>query len=140
MRNSLKLSAALAAIALATSLAACAKKDKPADVQEQVAEAPKTVYGTWGVDTTQGDPAVRPGDDFARYANGKWIDTFQIPADLPASSPSPNFVSTPKATSRRSSRNSPRKSRRRVRSNKKSAATTKRGWKKRRSTPPALRR
>ncbi len=82
MKASLKLGAALAAIALATSLAACAKKDKAADSQIEV-EAPKTAYGTWGVDTTQGDPAVRPGDDFARYANGKWLDTFEIPADLP---------------------------------------------------------
>ena len=83
MKVSLKLTTALAAIALATSLAACAKKDKPADAQEQAVEAPKTVYGSWGVDTTQGDPSVRPGDDFARYANGKWLDTFEIPADLP---------------------------------------------------------
>ncbi|MFZ5616322.1 MAG: M13 family metallopeptidase [Pseudomonadota bacterium] len=83
MKTGLKLSAALAAIALATSLAACAKKEKAAEPQEQVSEAAKTAYGTWGVDTTQGDPAVRPGDDFARYANGKWLDTFEIPADLP---------------------------------------------------------
>lgn len=83
MKTSLKLGAALAAIALATSLAACAKKDKTPDTQEQVAETPKTAYGTWGVDIAQGDPSVRPGDDFARYANGKWLDTFVIPADLP---------------------------------------------------------
>jgi endothelin-converting enzyme/putative endopeptidase len=84
MKPSLKLSAAVAALIAATAVGACAKKqdaNKPA--AEIVAEAPKTVYGTWGVDITQGDPAVRPGDDFARYANGKWLDTFEIPADLP---------------------------------------------------------
>ena len=82
MKSSLKVSAAIAALIAATAIGACTKKpeaDKPADV---VAEAPKTAYGTWGVDTTQGDPAVRPGDDFARYANGKWLDTFEIPSDL----------------------------------------------------------
>ncbi len=83
MKRSLKLGAAVAAIVLATSLAGCARKDKPADPQSGSAEAPKTVYGSWGVDTTQGDPATRPGDDFARYANGKWLDNFEIPADLP---------------------------------------------------------
>ncbi len=83
MKRRLKLGAAMAAIALATAIGACAKKEKPAEPQEQAAEAPKTVYGSWGVDTTQGDPATRPGDDFARYANGKWLDTFEIPADLP---------------------------------------------------------
>jgi endothelin-converting enzyme/putative endopeptidase len=83
MKSSLKLGAALAAIAIAASISACAKKDKPAEPQQAAAEAAKTAYGTWGVDTTQGDPSVRPGDDFARYANGKWLDTFEIPADLP---------------------------------------------------------
>jgi endothelin-converting enzyme/putative endopeptidase len=29
------------------------------------------------------DTAVAAGDDFNRYANGSWIDTFEIPADLP---------------------------------------------------------
>ncbi len=27
------------------------------------------------------DPAVKPGDDFFRYVNGKWLSTFEIPAD-----------------------------------------------------------
>ena len=40
--------------------------------------------GTWGVDLTTRDTTVKPGDDFYRYANGKWLDSFEIPADLPA--------------------------------------------------------
>mgnify|MGYP001280717173 CR=1 FL=1 len=82
-KRDLKLSAALAAVAIAVSVAGCAKKDAAADKQEQSAQAQKAAYGDWGVDTSQGDPSVRPGDDFARYANGKWLDTFEIPADLP---------------------------------------------------------
>ena len=35
--------------------------------------------GTWGVDLTTRDTSVKPGDDFYRYANGKWLDTFEIP-------------------------------------------------------------
>ncbi len=82
MKNSLRLSVALAALALAASVGACAKKEPTGEPQAEAAAAPKPYYGTWGVDTAQGDPAVAPGDDFARYANGKWLDTFEIPADL----------------------------------------------------------
>ncbi len=34
-----------------------------------------------GVDRTYIDTAVRPQDDFYRFVNGKWLDTFVIPAD-----------------------------------------------------------
>lgn len=34
-----------------------------------------------GVDMQFVDRAVRPQDDLYRYLNGKWLDTFQIPAD-----------------------------------------------------------
>ena len=27
------------------------------------------------------DTSVKPGDDFYRYVNGKWLDRFKIPAD-----------------------------------------------------------
>ncbi len=35
----------------------------------------------WGLDLSARDPAVRPGDDFYRYADGHWLDTHKIPAD-----------------------------------------------------------
>ena len=34
-----------------------------------------------GVETAYVDPAVRPQDDLYRHLNGKWLDTFQLPAD-----------------------------------------------------------
>src|ERR1700730_4156931 len=37
--------------------------------------------GAWGLDLTAHDTSVKPGDDFFRYADGKWIDTNQIPPD-----------------------------------------------------------
>lgn len=40
-----------------------------------------TRYGTWGIDLAGMDPAVKPGDDFFRYVNGKWAATAQIPPD-----------------------------------------------------------
>jgi len=44
----------------------------------------KPMYGTWGFDAAGGDPSVKPGDDFFRYANGHWLDTNEIPSDKPA--------------------------------------------------------
>ncbi|HXZ59355.1 MAG TPA: M13 family metallopeptidase [Steroidobacteraceae bacterium] len=37
--------------------------------------------GNFGLNLSGGDPSVKPGDDFARYANGRWLDTAQIPPD-----------------------------------------------------------
>jgi putative endopeptidase len=37
--------------------------------------------GAWGLDLGAHDTTVRPGDDFYRYADGKWIDTNPIPPD-----------------------------------------------------------
>jgi putative endopeptidase len=35
----------------------------------------------FGVDLTAMDTSVKPGDDFYRYANGRWLATAKIPAD-----------------------------------------------------------
>ena len=44
--------------------------------------APQVVrFGTWGVDLSTRDLRVSPGDDFQRYASGKWMDENDIPAD-----------------------------------------------------------
>jgi len=37
--------------------------------------------GAFGLDLTTLEPDVRPGDDFFAYANGKWLDSFEIPSD-----------------------------------------------------------
>jgi len=34
-----------------------------------------------GIDVAELDTSVRPGDNFFRYVNGKWIDRHEIPAD-----------------------------------------------------------
>src|SRR2546423_12056281 len=44
----------------------------------------KPQYGSWGFDSAGQDTAVKPGDDFFRYANGHWLDTHRIPGDKPA--------------------------------------------------------
>ena len=35
--------------------------------------------GSFGIDLSYQDPSVHPGDDFFRYANGKWLDSFELP-------------------------------------------------------------
>ena len=43
------------------------------------ADAPaKPELGTFGVDLSNRDLATKPGDDFDRYANGKWKDTYEL--------------------------------------------------------------
>ena len=38
-------------------------------------------WGAFGVQTRYIDKTARPGDDFNRYVNGKWLDATEIPAD-----------------------------------------------------------
>jgi putative endopeptidase len=47
------------------------------------AQEAKPQFGAWGFDIAGADPATKPGDDFFRYANGKWIDKTEIPSDKP---------------------------------------------------------
>lgn len=44
----------------------------------------RAAIGAHGLDLTAGDSSVRPGDDFFRYANGRWLDTTEIPSDRTA--------------------------------------------------------
>ncbi len=37
--------------------------------------------GSFGVDLSHQDDSVRPGEDFFRFANGKWLDSFELPSD-----------------------------------------------------------
>jgi predicted metalloendopeptidase len=63
--------------ALALLLAACGQ-DGQAPAPE-AAQAPAALKS--GVDVEGMDKRVRPQDDYFRYANGKWLETAQIPAD-----------------------------------------------------------
>ncbi|MEZ5918064.1 MAG: M13 family metallopeptidase [Parvularculaceae bacterium] len=91
MKPQLKLGAALVALAAFGAISACSQKqDATADTAAATPAAPeadtaaaKPVFGDWGIDLAQRDQTVAPGDDFARYVNGAWLDSFVIPADLP---------------------------------------------------------
>ena len=41
----------------------------------------KPQLGDFGVDLSAMDTSVKPGNDFYRYVNGKWMDRTEIPAD-----------------------------------------------------------
>src|SRR4051794_34026119 len=62
--------------------AAPAAAQQPAAASAAATAAPQVVhFGTWGVDISTRDLSVKPGDDFQRYASGKWMDANEIPAD-----------------------------------------------------------
>ena len=62
-------------VAAAAALFTACSKPAP------VTETAKPALGTFGVETAHMDDAVKPGDDFFKYANGKWLATFKMPAD-----------------------------------------------------------
>ncbi len=71
----------LSAVLLATSVLTFTlpARAQQADLAAKVPSV--THFGTWGVDISTRDLSVNPGDDFQRYAAGKWLDTHEIPAD-----------------------------------------------------------
>ncbi len=78
MKKSLWLAGVSAAC---TVLAASAL---PVQAANAPAVDPATVtphYGAWGFDLAGRDTAVKPGDDFFRYANGTYLKRTEIPAD-----------------------------------------------------------
>ena len=72
------------ALAMSLLLVACGAEETPA-VGEAApvpeAAAPTPELGSFGIDLSNQDASVRPGDDFFRYANGRWLDSFELPAD-----------------------------------------------------------
>lgn len=70
-RMARRRAATIALVALA--LGACGKKPSKDETQ-----APPTAFG---VDLAAIDESVRPGDDFYRYVNGRWLAEVKIPED-----------------------------------------------------------
>ncbi len=70
-------SAQMVGVVAIALLAACSKKPAPTEPEA----APRAAVGSFGVDLEAMDTSVKPGDDFYRYVNGKWLDSFKIPAD-----------------------------------------------------------
>jgi putative endopeptidase len=45
------------------------------------APAPKPELGSFGIDLSNRDTSAKPGNDFYRYVNGHWLDTYQLKPD-----------------------------------------------------------
>jgi putative endopeptidase len=71
---------ATALLAASTALSALPAAAQDSGVSAAAATA-NAHFGKWGVDLSSRDTAVKPGDDFERFASGKWLDTHDIPAD-----------------------------------------------------------
>jgi len=77
--------AASAAIALLTACSPSVETKQNETALESSSEtevaAQSPELGDFGLDLDTMDQTVQPGDDFFRYVNGKWLDSFEIPAD-----------------------------------------------------------
>ena len=71
----------LAGAAIALLAAPFAGSQVLAQAEAAATTAARAAIGTWGVDVAGGDTSVKPGDDFFRYAGGKWAAATEIPAD-----------------------------------------------------------
>ncbi|OUS68061.1 peptidase M13 [Pseudoalteromonas sp. A601] len=76
----------LVAAAIAALFLAGCSKPETTEVETQPAEATTTTeqkaeLGSFGVDLSARNEAVKPGDDFFMYASGTWYDNYEMPAD-----------------------------------------------------------
>ncbi|GAA78073.1 M13 family metallopeptidase [Pseudoalteromonas sp. BSi20495] len=76
----------IAAALAATFITGCSEPQttKTEEQQPKVATAAvteKAELGSFGVDLTARNEAVKPGDDFFMYASGTWYDNYEMPAD-----------------------------------------------------------
>ena len=71
-------------VAVTILFAACSPSGKPPAQPAAPPPAPPAhaTFGAWGFDTEGMDKTARPGEDFFKYANGKWLATNKIPPDL----------------------------------------------------------
>ncbi|MGB0906256.1 MAG: M13 family metallopeptidase [Maricaulaceae bacterium] len=67
---------------IALTIASCSDLNiKGEDVAQTSAPVAEAVLGSYGIATENMDLSVKPGDNFFRYVNGKWLDNTEIPAD-----------------------------------------------------------
>lgn len=64
-----------------TDAAPATADNTPAPSTDTAVELNKPELGEWGIDLEQMNLQVDPGNHFAQFVNGKWLDTFEIPAD-----------------------------------------------------------
>jgi len=80
-RASIRATAIIFASSAILAAPPVAAQTAPASAGTSTADLQTLHFGKWGVDLSTRDLSVKPGDDFQRYASGKWMDTHDIPAD-----------------------------------------------------------
>lgn len=70
-------------VAASVGLAACSQPQQVEETPQETAQAPKgkAELGSFGVELSARNEAVKPGDDFFMYASGTWYDNYELPAD-----------------------------------------------------------
>ena len=76
-----KLLLSTAVLALTVACQPAPTADTATDTSHSVSTASAEI-GAWGFDLAGMDTNVVAGNDFFRYANGTWLDSTEIPADL----------------------------------------------------------
>ncbi|GGF59460.1 M13 family metallopeptidase [Alteromonas lipolytica] len=76
----------LSPLLLALALTGCSKPEEATTPAATETTSDSTAsgaaeVGTWGIDLDQMNTAIRPGQDFNKYVNGHWMETFEIPSD-----------------------------------------------------------
>ncbi|MBE0365889.1 putative endopeptidase [Pseudoalteromonas ulvae UL12] len=73
----------IAAALAATFMAGCSQPEQTAKqpTKQETAAPAKAELGSFGVDLTARNEAIKPGDDFFMYASGTWYDNYVMPAD-----------------------------------------------------------
>ena len=76
----------IAAALAATFITGCSEpQTTSSEVQtastENTVVSNKAELGSFGVDLSARNEAVKPGDDFFMYASGTWYDNYNMPAD-----------------------------------------------------------
>ena len=81
-RSKFRLFAASAILSLPVlALVAAPTGAAPRKAPAAAAAAHQGEWGAFGIQTQYVDPAAKPGDDFDRHVNGRWIDAYELPAD-----------------------------------------------------------
>ena len=74
-----------ATIAAALSLTGCSKPEQnttaSSSESQSAVQKGSAELGSFGIDLTAMDKAVKPGDDFFSYASGTWYKNYELPAD-----------------------------------------------------------
>ncbi|MEO0973081.1 MAG: M13 family metallopeptidase, partial [Pseudomonadota bacterium] len=74
----------LIAVAAMFAIAGCSQPEQTPSAPSENAtttDEGQAQIGTWGLELSARDTDAKPGDDFNRYVNGNWLDSFEIPAD-----------------------------------------------------------